>query len=59
MCVWGVCVNMRPRQPEAGTRGTDKNQLLGKEGTGRWEDEEQDRLAQTMVLLAREMQSGH
>lgn len=47
--------------PEAGTRETDKKQLLGEEGTIWWEDwgVGQDRLVETMLLLAERLQSGH
>lgn len=44
---------------EAGTRETDKNQLLGEEGTGWWEDGGQDGLAEARLLLAERMQAGH
>lgn len=44
--------------PEAGTRETDKNQLLGRRRPvgGRMG---QDGLAEAMLLLAESMQSGH
>ena len=44
--------------PEAGTRETDKNQLLGEEETGWWEDRGQEGFAEAMLLLADRMQSG-
>lgn len=47
------------RLPEAGTRETNKNQLLGEEDTLWLEDRGQDRLAEAMLLLAERMQSGH
>lgn len=57
MCVsaWG-----QGSLPEAGTRKTDKKQLLGDEGTIWWEDcGGQDKLVETMLLLAERLQSGH
>lgn len=44
---------------EAGTRETDKKQLLGEEGSGWWEGGTQDGLAEARLLLAETRQAGH